>query len=114
MPKSSALDARGRLLQVARRRFATDGAIAATLEEIRRDAEVSVGALYHHFPDKPDASGTALICACDEDKWALFKDNEPTMLSAGLMQSLLRGDDAFGDRLTIGNLYDLTRRAIDA
>ena len=37
----------------ARRRFATDGALAATLDEIRRDAEVSVGALYHHFPDKP-------------------------------------------------------------
>jgi AcrR family transcriptional regulator len=53
VPKSSAVDARGRLLEVARRRFAADGAIAATLEEIRRDAEVSVGALYHHFPDKP-------------------------------------------------------------
>jgi AcrR family transcriptional regulator len=53
VPKSSAVDARGRLLEVARRRFAVDGAIAATLEEIRRDAEVSVGALYHHFPDKP-------------------------------------------------------------
>jgi AcrR family transcriptional regulator len=40
-------------MRTARRRFAVDGAIAATLEEIRRDAEVSVGALYHHFPDKP-------------------------------------------------------------
>ena len=40
-------------MQTARRRFAADGAIAATLDEIRRDAEVSVGALYHHFPDKP-------------------------------------------------------------
>src|SRR5882757_1310130 len=45
--------ARGRLLEVARRRFAADGAIAATLDEIRRDADVSVGALYHHFSDKP-------------------------------------------------------------
>lgn len=53
MPKPSVGDARGRVLQTARRRFATDGPIAATLEEIRRDAEVSVGALYHHFPDKP-------------------------------------------------------------
>ena len=53
MPKSSAVDARARLMQTARRRFAADGAIAATLEEIRRDADVSVGALYHHFPDKP-------------------------------------------------------------
>jgi AcrR family transcriptional regulator len=40
-------------METARRRFASDGAIAATLEEIRRDADVSVGALYHHFPDKP-------------------------------------------------------------
>jgi len=46
-------DARGRLMQTARRRFAQDGALAATLDEIRRDANVSVGALYHHFPDKP-------------------------------------------------------------
>ena len=40
-------------MHAARRRFATDGAIAATLDEIRRDAAVSVGAMYHHFPDKP-------------------------------------------------------------
>jgi AcrR family transcriptional regulator len=40
-------------MQTARRRFAADGALAATLDEVRRDAEVSVGALYHHFPDKP-------------------------------------------------------------
>jgi AcrR family transcriptional regulator len=53
VPKSSAVDARARLMQTARRRFAADGAIASTLEEIRRDADVSVGALYHHFPDKP-------------------------------------------------------------
>jgi AcrR family transcriptional regulator len=45
--------ARDRLLQVARRRFAVDGALVATLDEVRREAEVSVGALYHHFPDKP-------------------------------------------------------------
>ena len=40
-------------MQAARRRFAADGALAATLDEVRRDADVSVGALYHHFPDKP-------------------------------------------------------------
>ena len=40
-------------MRSARRRFAADGALAATLDEVRRDAEVSVGALYHHFPDKP-------------------------------------------------------------
>ena len=30
-------------MRTARRRFAADGAIAATLEDIRRDADVSVG-----------------------------------------------------------------------
>jgi AcrR family transcriptional regulator len=45
-------DARTRLLEVARRRFAVDGALSATLDEVRREADVSVGALYHHFPDK--------------------------------------------------------------
>jgi AcrR family transcriptional regulator len=41
------------LLHVARRRFSADGALVPTLDEVRREAEVSVGALYHHFPDKP-------------------------------------------------------------
>jgi AcrR family transcriptional regulator len=53
VPSADRPGARGRLLEVARRRFAADGAIAATLDEIRRDADVSVGAMYHHFPDKP-------------------------------------------------------------
>jgi AcrR family transcriptional regulator len=55
VPRSGtrATDARDRLLQVARRRFGVDGALVPTLDEVRREAEVSVGALYHHFPDKP-------------------------------------------------------------
>lgn len=51
--KAGSVDARGRLLAVARRRFAADGALGPTLDEVRREAQVSVGALYHHFPDKP-------------------------------------------------------------
>lgn len=39
-------------MQSARRRFAENGLLAATLDEVRQDADVSVGALYHHFPDK--------------------------------------------------------------
>lgn len=50
-PRNSS-DAKSRLLTAARRRFAVDGAVSATLEEVRREADVSVGALYHHFPDK--------------------------------------------------------------
>lgn len=44
--------ARRLLLDAARRRFAREGPHAPTLEDIRRDAGVSVGALYHHFPDR--------------------------------------------------------------
>jgi AcrR family transcriptional regulator len=46
------VSARERLLSAALHRFAADGAVAPTLEEIRTAAGVSVGALYHHFPDK--------------------------------------------------------------
>jgi AcrR family transcriptional regulator len=67
--------ARGRLLQTARDRFASDGAIAATLEEIRRDAEVSVGALYHHFPDK-----SALAAAVYAQVMSEYQTSFVTML----------------------------------
>jgi hypothetical protein len=65
-----------------------------------------------NFPDTSEISGTALLCACDEDKWALFKDNEPTMFTGGLVQSLLKGDDERGDSLSIGDVYTLTKEAI--
>ena len=44
--------ARDRILAAARTRFASDGVYSATLDDVRRDAGVSVGAIYHHFPDK--------------------------------------------------------------
>src|ERR1700733_5719316 len=50
--------ARNRLLDAALVRFAADPPVAVSLEDIRRDAGVSVGALYHHFDDK-----TALVDA---------------------------------------------------
>jgi AcrR family transcriptional regulator len=68
-------DARGRLLAVARRRFAADGALAATLDEVRREAKVSVGALYHHFPDKP-----ALAAAVYAQVMGEYQDGFLTML----------------------------------
>jgi AcrR family transcriptional regulator len=53
MPATATVpDTRRRLLDVARRRFAADGPLTPTLDELRREAGVSVGALYHHFPDK--------------------------------------------------------------
>jgi AcrR family transcriptional regulator len=53
--------ARERLLAAALQRFARDGALAATLDEIRVDAGVSVGALYHHFADKSALAGALYV-----------------------------------------------------
>lgn len=53
------MSARAQLLAAALRRFAADGALNATLDDVRKDAGVSVGALYHHFKDKR-ALATAL------------------------------------------------------
>jgi AcrR family transcriptional regulator len=47
-----AAGARQRLLAAALRRFGEEGALAVNLEEVRHEAGVSVGALYHHFADK--------------------------------------------------------------
>jgi AcrR family transcriptional regulator len=44
--------ARDRLLASALRKLATQSPAAVSLEDIRREAGVSVGALYHHFSDK--------------------------------------------------------------
>ncbi len=44
--------ARERLLGAALRRFSDDGVVGVTLDDVREDAGVSVGALYHHFADK--------------------------------------------------------------
>ncbi|WP_280329052.1 TetR/AcrR family transcriptional regulator [Nocardia wallacei] len=45
---------RDRLLLAAERQFAENGALDATLTQIRDAAGASVGALYHHFPDKSE------------------------------------------------------------
>ncbi len=42
------------MLLAAERQFAERGALDATLTQIRDAAGASVGALYHHFPDKAD------------------------------------------------------------
>src|SRR5579871_4979978 len=44
--------ARDRLLTAALDRFAADGVVAVSLDDVREHAGVSVGALYHHFADK--------------------------------------------------------------
>lgn len=72
-----ALGARDRLLAVALRRFGEDGVVAVTLDEIRREAGVSVGALYHHFADK-----AALVDAVYAEVAARFQTGFLEMLQA--------------------------------
>jgi AcrR family transcriptional regulator len=43
---------RDRIVLAATQTFAREGALGSRLEDIRRDAGVSVGAIYHHFADK--------------------------------------------------------------
>jgi AcrR family transcriptional regulator len=44
--------AREQIVEAATRAFARDGLLASRLDDIRREAGVSVGAVYHHFSDK--------------------------------------------------------------
>lgn len=56
-PHQRSASARERLLAAALMRFDADGTLGATLDDIRREAGVSVGAVYHHFPDKTGLAG---------------------------------------------------------
>lgn len=51
-PAEAALDRREAILQAALRTYATLGLPAATMEEVAREAGVSLAALYRHFPTK--------------------------------------------------------------
>jgi AcrR family transcriptional regulator len=51
-PRRQQTSARDRLLAAALRKLATGSPAGVGLDDIRREAGVSVGALYHHFTDK--------------------------------------------------------------
>jgi AcrR family transcriptional regulator len=123
VPRSGAKpsEARDRLLHVARRRFAVDGALVPTLDEVRREADVSVGALYHHFQDKPALAAAVyaqLIGEYQAGFVAMLRDH-------GTAQGGIRGGVAFhlewvtehrgearlllGDRLDSAALRDFNR-----
>ena len=65
---TTATGTRERLIESALHRFAGDGVLATTLEDVRGDAGASVGAVYHHFPDKQ-----ALLDAARERALATFQ-----------------------------------------
>jgi AcrR family transcriptional regulator len=60
---------RRRILDAACRRIAADGVLGATLDDVRREAGASVGAVYHHFPDKQ-----ALVDAVRADVLARYQE----------------------------------------
>ncbi len=57
---------RGRLISTARRLFAAKGFAATSTEEILSEAQVSRGALYHHFANKKDLFQAAFEAVEDE------------------------------------------------
>jgi AcrR family transcriptional regulator len=71
MSTTTTQPARERLLGAALERFGADGPVAVSLEDVRRQAGVSVGALYHHFADKP-ALLDALYASLTEEFQAGF------------------------------------------
>jgi AcrR family transcriptional regulator len=118
---AKAPDARDRLLQVARRRFAADGALVPTLDEVRREAEVSVGALYHHFPDKSALAAAVyaqLISEYQEGFLAILREHDTAEggIRGGVTYHLRwvsehRGEARLllGDRLDSAALHDANR-----
>ena len=70
-----------RILAAATRRFVRDGVMTSRLEDIRRDAGVSVGAVYHHFADKQALHAEAFLRALADHQ-------------AGFVEVLLESDNA--------------------
>ncbi|MBI1885816.1 MAG: TetR family transcriptional regulator [Chloroflexi bacterium] len=57
LPQRRAQETRERILEAAAAVFARRGYGQATVDEIAAEAEVSMGALYHHFPSKEQLFG---------------------------------------------------------
>jgi AcrR family transcriptional regulator len=54
LPQQRAIETRGRILDAAARVFARRGFGQATVQDIADEAEISMGALYHHFAGKEE------------------------------------------------------------
>ncbi len=79
---------RGRLIEVAGELFATKGYEATSIEEVLERAQVSKGALYHHFPSKEalfeEVFRTGEQQCMEELAKVAMKETEPLqMLRAG-------------------------------
>jgi len=106
MPRRrDAIERRGRLIAAAQREFAARG-VNASLEGIARDAGVSIGTLYRHFPTRLD-----LLMAAFEPRLQEFlagaekalEFNDPWDAFVAYLENLFRvqaGDKGFNDFLS--------------
>ena len=85
---------RAALVAAARRLFGRDGFAATSVDEMARQARLTTGALYHHFPNK-----TALFEAVFEAVHAdlLEASLQAAVGAADEVELLTRGFDAFLD-----------------
>lgn len=88
---------RGRLIATARRLFAEKGFAATSTEEILSEAEVSRGALYHHFSNKSDLF-QATFEAVEEELTAKLLETATAGGETDPIRILERGFSAFLDQ----------------
>jgi AcrR family transcriptional regulator len=121
-PLGQRQSARDRLLAAALRTLATQSPAAVSLEDIRREAGVSVGALYHHFPDKAaliDALYLELTRRVQQDFLSELRANQSAEDGVkAIVRWYLRWVSAnraaagvlLGHRPDRGELHDMNRR----
>jgi AcrR family transcriptional regulator len=89
---------RAALIAAGRRLFGRDGFAATSVEDLAREARVTTGALYHHFPTK-----TALFETVFQEvhRELLAESAAAAEGSADLVEVLLAGFDAFLDAVLL-------------
>jgi AcrR family transcriptional regulator len=90
-----AWDTRTALLAVARRMFAANGYDGTGTEQIVAEAQVTRGALYHHFKDKADLFRAVMEEAAGEVARRLTDDQ--TQLEGSPLEQISDGVNAFLD-----------------
>src|SRR4051794_20221762 len=76
-----------RIREAAVRRFLVDGYAGLSLQEVRRDAGVSNGSLYHHFAGKADLVAALRVDGMQECQDIVLA----TLAAAGSAENGVRG-----------------------
>lgn len=101
MPRASAADAAEtarRILQIAGEQFTARGYAAASVDEIARAADVTRGAVYHHYTSKAGLFA-AVVAHMQEEVARAVVD---AAADAPPLEALKRGSHAFLDAITAG------------